>query len=177
MVCSFSCSLLPISCCSLWLRSCWSDTDDCILLSSFSSLKATGNADELPGWMISNKKLFWILLQPYLILFGLVLSLYLLQPGLPLFILEQKISGLQITSFTCRSSNNISPLHWPVSSFGVPAFGWLGSASLCSCPRLSRAATEQGWLISRAWLFDSGFLPINENMSNNKKNGDGNKHK
>lgn len=37
MVCSLSCSLRLISCCSRWLLSWWSDTDDCIRLSSFSS--------------------------------------------------------------------------------------------------------------------------------------------
>ena len=56
------------------------------------------------GWFLTKACwifTYWFSTKTYLILFRLVLSLYVLKPGFPLFILKEKMFALKITSSTC----------------------------------------------------------------------------
>lgn len=74
MVCSFSWSRFVISCCSLWLCSWWSVTDDCILLISFSSFEMMRKKEFLNQLMSKCFAYRYFSGDIYLILFGFMLT-------------------------------------------------------------------------------------------------------
>lgn len=102
----------------------------------------------------------------YLVLFRLVLHLQVLQPGLPLLVLQHKIFALKIkvlrTVFFFLRQSLFSFSNRPASSSAAPASARPAGASPWTGPRLAPAESGRDWAASRSWMCGSDWPPEDE---------------